>query len=117
MESTIERWFSHRFCCANAEETRSTRCGRAISGLDLTDALAAIRRPTPIMVGEDGPGTPVAAHRVIHERIAGSELVVIADALHLSNVGQADAFNAALTASWRGIEENSELDIGELGRV
>jgi pimeloyl-ACP methyl ester carboxylesterase len=38
----------------------------------------------------------VAAHQVINQQIAGSELVVIPDALHLSNVEQRDAFNTAL---------------------
>ena len=110
VEPTIERWFSPGFCQRRKDKVDAVRemirstpvagycgCGRAISRLDLTDALTAIRVPTLVMVGEDDPGTPVAAHRVIHERIAGSELVVIAGALHLSNVEQAGAFNAALT--------------------
>ena len=40
--------------------------------------IAAIRVPTPIVAGADDPGTPVAAHRVTPERIAGSKLGVIA---------------------------------------
>ena len=48
-----------------------------------------------MIVGEDDPGTPVAAHEVMHEKIDGSELVVIPNALHLSNVEQKDAFNDA----------------------
>jgi len=39
----------------------------------------------------------VAAHELINRQIAGSELVVIPDALHFSNVEQQGAFNDALT--------------------
>jgi 3-oxoadipate enol-lactonase len=66
--------------------------------LDLTDRLGDIRVPTLILVGEDDPGTPVAASRAIHERIRGSRLVVIPSASHLSNIEQPDAFNHALAA-------------------
>jgi len=54
--------------------------------------------PTLVVVGEDDPGTPVAAARIIHERIAGSELVILPSAYHLSNLEQAEAFNAAVLA-------------------
>jgi pimeloyl-ACP methyl ester carboxylesterase len=48
------------------------------------------------MVGEDDPGTPVSASQAIHERIFNSKLVILPSARHLSNVEQAEAFNAAL---------------------
>ena len=73
-------------------------CCAAIRALDVTDRLAAIRLPTLLVVGEDDPGTPVAAHEVIRDRIEGSRLVVIKDALHFSNVEQADLFNDTLAA-------------------
>ncbi len=53
--------------------------------------------PTIAIVGEDDPGTPVAAHKVIHERIAGSRLEIIPKAAHLANMEQPEAFNKALT--------------------
>jgi pimeloyl-ACP methyl ester carboxylesterase len=49
-----------------------------------------------IIVGEEDPGTPVAASEAMQERIYGSELVVLPAARHLSNIEQADAFNEAL---------------------
>ena len=73
-------------------------CCRAIQGLDLTDRISAITVPTQMIVGEDDPGTPVAAHEVMHEKIEGSELVVIPNALHFSNIEQKDAFNNAYMA-------------------
>jgi pimeloyl-ACP methyl ester carboxylesterase len=73
-------------------------CGQAIAALDLTDRLHAIGLPTLIIVGENDPGTPVAASRTIHEKIKGSELVILKSASHLSNMEQPDAFNRAVTA-------------------
>ena len=108
LEGTMERWFSAEYMENEPEECdrvrdmiRNTKvsgfsgCCRAIQGLDLTDRISAISVPTQMIVGEDDPGTPVAAHEVMHEKIAGSELVVIPNALHFSNVEQKDAFNKA----------------------
>jgi len=52
--------------------------------------------PTLLMVGKDDPGTPVAAHETIQQQISGSELVVIPDALHFSNIEQRETFNTKL---------------------
>jgi pimeloyl-ACP methyl ester carboxylesterase len=48
-------------------------------------------------VGEDDPGTPVAASEAMHKRIANSRLVIIPFARHLSNVEQPEAFNTNLS--------------------
>ena len=71
-------------------------CSHAIMQLNVTDRISAITVPTLVLVGEDDPGTPVAAHQVIHEKIEGSRFVVLPSALHFSNVEQQDAFNQAL---------------------
>ena len=110
VESTIDRWFSPAFQAAEPDRVERVRemirstpaagycgCCAAIRELDLTDRIAAIRLPTLLVVGEDDPGTPVAAHEVIRDRIEGSRLVVIPDALHFSNVEQTAVFNDALT--------------------
>jgi 3-oxoadipate enol-lactonase len=75
-----------------------TGCSHAIKRLDLTDRLAEIRIPTLVMVGEEDPGTPIAAARTIHEKIKGSKLVIIRSASHLSNLEQPQKFNEALSA-------------------
>jgi pimeloyl-ACP methyl ester carboxylesterase len=49
-------------------------------------------------VGEDDPGTPVAAARVIHEGIKGSQLAILKSAAHLANMEQPEAFTQAATA-------------------
>jgi 3-oxoadipate enol-lactonase len=110
VEPTIGRWFTAAFrdrhpravdpirdMIRNTDPRGYIGCGRAIMALDLTDRLSAVTVPTLVVVGEDDPGTPVAAARTIHERIRGSELVVLKSASHLSNIGQAEAFNRAVT--------------------
>ena len=107
--STIDRWFSAGFQAAAPERVERVRemiratpvagycgCCAAIRDLDVTGRLAEIRVPTLLVVGEHDPGTPVAAHEVIRDRIEGARLVVIDDALHFTNVERTDAFNAAL---------------------
>ncbi len=109
VEPTIGRWFTPPFAAKNPEIVESVRamirdtnpqgyngCCHAIKALDLTDRLSAVAVPTLIVVGEDDPGTPVAASRAIHERIKGSALVILKSASHLSNVEKPEAFTKAL---------------------
>ncbi len=63
---------------------------------DSTDLLSTITCPTLVIVGEDDVATPVAESHYIAERIAGSTLVTIPGAGHLSNFEQPAAFNHAL---------------------
>jgi 3-oxoadipate enol-lactonase len=111
VEPTLARWFTEPFRKSRqdvvgrvAEMIRKTPvsgyvgCCHAISALDLTERIGAIKIPTIAIVGEDDPGTPVAAHKVIHEKIAGSKLEILKSAAHLSNMEQPEAFNRALTA-------------------
>lgn len=110
VEGTLSRWFTEPFRQSRkdvvdkvAAMIRSTPaagyagCCHAIAALDLTDRLGAIKIPTVVIVGEDDPGTPVAASKVMHERIAGSTLEILKSAAHLSNLEQPEAFNRALT--------------------
>lgn len=113
VEPTLERWFTKAFRSSpEADRVRTLirktdprgfiGCSYAIMGLNLTSRLSSIRLPTLIIVGEDDPGTPVAAARTIHEKIKGSELVILKSASHLSNIEQADAFNQAITSFLAG---------------
>jgi pimeloyl-ACP methyl ester carboxylesterase len=74
----------------------------AISALmtrpDSTPLLASIHVPTLIVVGDEDTVTPPAASEEMHRAIAGSELVRIPGAGHLSNLEQPGVFNAALAA-------------------
>ena len=110
VESTLGRWFTAPFKERSGPVVESVRsmirstnpagyigACQAISGLNLTDRIGAIRVPTLIIVGEDDQGTPVAASKVMNEQIKGSELVVLKSAAHLSNLEQPEAFTRALT--------------------
>lgn len=109
VEPTLGRWFTPAFQEKRPEVVERVRamirstspagyvgCCHAIAALDLTDRLGAIRLPTLIIVGEDDPGTPVAASEVMRDRIPGAELVVLKSAAHLSNLEQPEAFTRAL---------------------
>jgi len=109
VDGTLERWFTLEYLEANPPEVEMIRqlvrstslagyvgCSEALCGLNYLERLSEITLPTLVIVGEEDPGTPVAAAEAIHERIAGSQLVVLPSARHLSNIEQADAFNSAL---------------------
>lgn len=109
VEPTLGRWFTAPFVAAHPDVVDPVRamilgtnpqgyvgCCHAIKALDLTDRLSTISVPTLVVVGEDDPGTPVAASRAIHERINGSAIVILKSAAHLSNMEQPDAFNQAV---------------------
>lgn len=109
VDETLERWFRPEFLQLNPPEVDMIRrqilatpvagyigCCEAIRRLQYLDRLAQITLPTLIMVGEEDPGTPVAASEAMHARIAGSKLVILPEARHLSNIEQAEAFNTAL---------------------
>ena len=117
VEETLERWFTQPFLKQNSPEVERIRnqilatplagfvgCSKAILGLNYVERLSQIRLPTLVIVGEDDPGTPVAASEAIHQRIQNSRLVVLPSAAHLSNIEQADAFNSALLEFLHGAE-------------
>ena len=65
---------------------------------DSTPLLASIHVPTLVVVGDEDGVTPPSASEELHRAIAGSELVRIPRAGHLSNLEQPELFNAALAA-------------------
>jgi pimeloyl-ACP methyl ester carboxylesterase len=60
---------------------------------DTTSALPNINVPTLILVGEHDQSTTPIASQEMHEKIVNSELYVIPNAGHLSNVDNPDEFN------------------------
>lgn len=104
-----ERWLTPGFRAANPQVldkmgTMIARtsvdglvgCAHAIKKMDHTALLASIKVPTLIVVGEQDPGTPVAAARVLHNAITGSKMVIVEDAAHLPNIEKPAAFNATV---------------------
>lgn len=109
VDETLERWFRPEYLQQNPPVVEMIRrqilatpvagyigCCEAIRRLKYLDRLSKITLPTLIVVGEEDPGTPVAASEAMHERISDSRLVVLPSARHLSNIEQSEAFNAAL---------------------
>jgi 3-oxoadipate enol-lactonase len=110
VEATIGRWFTPPFREQRKDVVDTVRamirrtppagyagCCHAISALDLTDRLPAIKLPTLVVVGEDDQGTPVAASQAIQAKIVGSQLEILKSAAHLSNMEQPEAFTRAVT--------------------
>jgi pimeloyl-ACP methyl ester carboxylesterase len=63
---------------------------------DRTPLLGSIACPTLVICGDEDTITPPPASEALHAAIAGSRLVMIPRAGHLSNLEQPAAFNAAL---------------------
>jgi len=77
-------------------------CISAVQGMamrpDSRDMLARFAGPALIVVGEKDPITPPAKAREMSALIAGSKVVEIAGAAHLSNLEKPAEFNAAAEA-------------------
>jgi 3-oxoadipate enol-lactonase len=63
---------------------------------DSTPLLSTMHVPTLILVGAEDTVTPPVAAEEMHRGIGGSELIVIPDAGHLTNLEQPELFNGAL---------------------
>jgi 3-oxoadipate enol-lactonase len=109
VDGTLGRWFTEPFRRTHpdvmeriAQGIRSTPvagfagCCHAIASIDVLDRLGEIRCPVLVIFGEEDHGTPPEMAREIHERLPGSQLVIIPAAAHLSNIEQRDAFDQAL---------------------
>jgi pimeloyl-ACP methyl ester carboxylesterase len=70
----------------------------AMAGADLRDVLPRIAVPTLLIWGERDARSPVAVAQQFARAIPDSELVLIPDAGHMSNLERPDAFNAAMRA-------------------
>jgi 3-oxoadipate enol-lactonase len=85
--------------------TKPAGAAAALRGMaareDHTALLPQISVPTLIMVGREDPITPLQDSEKMHESIAGSRLVVIENASHVSNLEQSAVFNAELASFLR----------------
>jgi pimeloyl-ACP methyl ester carboxylesterase len=71
---------------------------KAVSEFDVASRLDEILTPTLIIVGDLDRGTPVAAARLLHERIAGSQLVIVPDVAHFTMLERPDLVNRHIDA-------------------
>jgi 3-oxoadipate enol-lactonase len=116
VEPTLKRWFKDSFRAQSprlmsrvANWIRTTPaegyigCSAAIPTIDVTDRLAEITIPCMVMVGADDIAMPPAMAETLDRNLPDSELVVIPDAGHLSNLEQSGAFNAHLDRFYRRV--------------
>ncbi len=109
VDATIQRWFTPAFIAASPAAIDKVRrmiletgtegyiaCACAIRDMAQTTMLLKVKAPTLILVGRQDPACTVEQATVIHRMIAGSEMVVLDDAAHLSNIEKPQAFNSAL---------------------
>jgi pimeloyl-ACP methyl ester carboxylesterase len=85
------------FVLSNSVQTIAGAIVALMARPDSTTLLAHISCPTLIMVGNEDVLTPPSMSEELRRRIAGSELAVIPNAGHMSNMEQPSAFNAALS--------------------
>ncbi len=64
---------------------------------DTTDSLDLIRIPTLIMVGEEDKVTPPKLSELMDSKISGSEIHILKNAAHLSNLENPEEFNKYLS--------------------
>lgn len=102
---TMERWFTAAFrdtppakniaaLIAATPVAGYVGCGRAIMGLNTTAKLKDIKVPVLAITGNEDAAAP--GTRYIGENVPGAKFVGIANAAHIANVEQPEAFNRAL---------------------
>lgn len=102
---TSERWFTERFRAERPEAVEAVMamfratpragyagCCDALAGYDVTDRLSSVAAPTRVVMGADDPGTTPAVGELLAARIPSADLVLIADAAHITNVAQPAEF-------------------------
>ena len=105
---TMPRWFTEAYRTREPQTIQQFKsmveacplvgylgCCAALRDEDLRDAVAIIRCPVLAIAGRTDIATPPEGLQVVHERIAGSKMVML-DAAHLSNVEQAQGFTEEL---------------------
>lgn len=79
------------------ENTDEGICGAQLAlgtRTNTIDHLKSFNVPSLIMVGEDDELTPLSSSEKMHKLIKGSELKIIKDSGHLSNIENPEVFNA-----------------------
>ncbi len=114
-DTLVGRWFTPAFAAREPEFLDGMRatiagtpaagyasCCRAIETMDLRPDLQLITAPTLVIAGAEDPATPPAHGALIAEGIESADFRVLADAAHLGNIEQPEAFDAALLGHLQG---------------
>jgi 3-oxoadipate enol-lactonase len=109
---TTSRWFTEAFATNPANKATMDKisamvastpldgfigCSNALQHIGYGDKLGRINVPTVFICGEHDPAADASIMGPMTAAVAGSELVVIPDAGHISNMENPAAFNAGLT--------------------
>jgi 3-oxoadipate enol-lactonase len=102
-EKTFERnpgviAFTKQIICSNSPRGICGTLLALASRTDTTPTLSSINIPTCIIVGEYDKITPLSDAQTMHTMIAGSELHILPNAAHMSNLENTQEFNERLIA-------------------
>jgi 3-oxoadipate enol-lactonase len=111
VDGTIQRWFTAPFIERAPQDIEKVRqmilgtnvdgyigCGSAVRDMAQSTMLLKIKAPTLVLSGRNDPACTVDQGIVLNRLIDGSQMVIIEDAAHLSNIEQPDRFNKAVRA-------------------
>ena len=109
VEGSLSRWFTEPYRAAHpdvmarvaamiegASVEGYSACCLAIGAVNTLEALTQVRIPTLIIVGESDQATPPAMAQQLHEHLVDSQLCVLPNAAHLSNMEQPGLFTEAV---------------------
>lgn len=109
-DATMQRWFTEEFRSSQPRTVAAIRsaflatapegyaaCCEALARYDEREHLGSIDRPVLVVAGLHDPAPPIATARDYASRIPGARIVEL-PAAHLSNLGAAEEFNAAVLA-------------------
>jgi 3-oxoadipate enol-lactonase len=109
VEGSLSRWFTEPYRAARPEVMASVAamiegsavegyaaCCLAIGSVNTLEALRQVRIPSLILVGDSDQATPPAMAEQLHEHLADSQLCVLPNAAHLSNMEQPEMFTEAV---------------------
>lgn len=116
VDATMQRWFTApglrssnpafdavKEQLANTSDKGYIACCHAIMKLNYIDQLENITVPVSLIVGAQDLATPVSGSEAMQIRLPNSQLNVLENASHISNVEQPDAFNAVLLSFLKSV--------------
>ncbi len=111
LDAVLARWFTPGFARQHPDEVAAVRatltatapsgyagCCAALRDADLRTQVPQISARTLLIAAAHDPATPPTDLAFLHATISGSQLRLIEDASHISNIEAADEFTAALKA-------------------
>jgi 3-oxoadipate enol-lactonase len=117
VNATIERWISTPTRAARPDLVRRLKamientssqgymaCAAALQRLDYFDRMHALSCPTLFVVGSLDAASPLQVMEAMAAQVTGARLVQVPDAAHISNLENAEAFNAIVENFFHSIQ-------------